>query len=702
MPTIQTLATGLAGAIGSSYHGASNRLYFVEYGGKLSRYDFVREPDTVLVSGTRTLKGTWLMDLDTGAMTSNMAAADIWWEQIDGVKRRMVPRAGARIAYLGKMTLMQFTLLGTAQLQALSYGTAPIVGDNNANNLLVAGAVFAVRTNGGHYAKVRVTTYGYDIKLNIRTYRLKPAYQVLGTGYSEPEDVKVSIDGNTAFITERGGRLLRVALNTAVAPNRSAAVVVASGMQAPHQISLHEDRGLAYVVEYANPGHLVRINLASGAKTNVAFGLDRAIGLLVSGDHKHAFVSEQSGAGGRVRRIELDTGAIENVIGGFTAPFMMAFNDASESAILLAERDPANRIALIDLGVRPVVSRVVAAGVAARPSSVALVGGSKLLVCSDTVLSSVELAESLLTGSGPLLLGIGHVPVDRITGGYADTSVDPAYFFQVKDCPFGGTLPMMFNHERARLMNAVYYKVFVDGVETHAPWGDYRWSTATNRFEYVAVLPDAAGFYSVRKAGELWYNAWLGLARDTADLPNGAHQLSVRVYNAAKTQILTPRHDHQRQPDDRQLDAQRSDHLDRARRHARGHLRHRHHRARQVPLRDQRARPAAAPAELEPDGAVGRQQECCHRRRQLCRARHAGQALGRRQRHGAGRLVGRHRGRRPHVQALRAHLRAERVGAHHQRLQLPAPRQRPQVHHHHAALSQGGRHNAGPTTRCRP
>jgi len=540
MPTIQTLATGLAGAIGSSYHGASNRLYFVEYGGKLSRYDFVREPDTVLVSGTRTLKGTWLMDLDTGVMTSNMAAADIWWEQIDGVKRRMVPRAGARIAYLGQMTLLQFTLLGTAQLQALSYGSTPIVGDNNANNLLGAGAVFAVRTNGGHLSKVRVTTYGYDVKLNIRTYRLKPAYQVLGTGYSEPEDVEVSVDGSTAYITERGGRLLRVALNTAVAPHRSAAVVVASGMQAPHQISLHEDRGLAYVVEYANPGHLVRINLASGARTNVAFGFDRAIGMLVSGDHKHAFVSEQSGAGGRLRRIELDTGAIETLLGGFTAPFMMAFNDVSESAILLAERDPANRIALIDLGVRPIVSRVVAGGVAARPSSVALVGGSKLLVCSDTVLSSVDLAESLLTGSGPLLLGIGHVPVDRIAGGYADTSVDPAYFFQVKDCPFGGTLPMMFNHERARLMNAVYYKVFVDGVETHAPWGDYRWSTASNRFEYVPVLPDAGGFYSVRKAGELWYNAWLGLARDTADLPNGLHQLSVRVYSAAKALILTP------------------------------------------------------------------------------------------------------------------------------------------------------------------
>jgi len=28
---------------------------------------------------------------------------------------------------------------------------------------------------------------------------------------------------------------------------------------------------------------------------------------------------------------------------------------------------------------------------------------------------------------------------------HADTTVDPTYFFQVKDCPFGGTLPLMIN-----------------------------------------------------------------------------------------------------------------------------------------------------------------------------------------------------------------------------------------------------------------
>jgi hypothetical protein len=541
MPAIDTLATGLAGAIGCHYHGASNRLYFVEYGGKLSCYDFVRQPAALLLSNAaRTLKGTWLMDLDTGAMVAGVAPADIWWEQIDTVRRRMVPRNGARIAFLGVMTATQFNALNAEQLQALSYGSTPIVGDDNAANQLVAGAVFAVTTNGGNVSKVRVTTYGYDIKLRITTWRLNPAYRVLGTGYLEPEDVKVSANGMTAYITERGGRLLRVALVGVAPPNRAMASVVASGLAMPHQISLHEDRGLAYVVEYGVPGHLVRIDLASGSKTNIGFGLERAIGLLITSDHKQAYVSEQAASGGRVRRISLDSGTAEAVLGGFTAPFMMAFNDAAESAILMAERDPANRVTLIDLGARPVVSRVVAAPVPVRPSSVAVVAGSRVLVCSDTVLSSTELAAGLLTGTGPILLGVGHVPVDRIDGGYADTSGDPGYFFQVKHAPFGGALPLMFNHECARALGATLYKVLVDGVETHVPWGDYRWSAALNRFDYVAVTPNAAGFYPVRAAGELWYNAWLGLVRDTADLADGDHTVEFRLFRPTLVPIATP------------------------------------------------------------------------------------------------------------------------------------------------------------------
>jgi hypothetical protein len=540
MPTTQTLATGLAGAIGSHLHGATNRLYFVEFGGKLSCYDFVRGATSVLLNNAAiTVQGTWGLDLEDG--TTNNAGRDIWWEQITSVKRRMTPKNGARLCYLGVMTPAQFSALTAAQLQALDYGTDPIVGDNNAANKLVPNAVFAVRTSAGNVAKVRVVTYGYNIALRVTTWQLAPAYRVLGTGYTEPEDVKVTADGHTAYITERGGRLLRVALNNPIKPpHRVNASVVAAGLTAPHQIALREDQNVAYVVEYGAAGHLVRINLAGGAATNVAFNLDHAIGLLVTSDNKTAYVSEQAATGGRVRRVDLDSGTLTPVLGGFTAPFMMLFNNASESAILIAERDPANRVSLIDLGVSPVQSHIVAPGVPFRPSSVALLSATRMVVCADTMLSLVDLAESVFSGTGPLLLGVGHVPVDRINGGYADTTVDTDYFYQRKDCPFGGSLPLMFNHERARLAGAAYYKVLVDGVEVNQPFGDYRWSVVSNRFEYTPVVPDAGHFYPVRQAGELWYNAWLGLMYDSTVLANGLHTVELRIYNAAKAAVPVP------------------------------------------------------------------------------------------------------------------------------------------------------------------
>ena len=73
--------------------------------------------------------------------------------------------------------------------------------------------------------------YGYDLQIQSVTYRLKPAYRVLGTGYTNPEDIVVSSDETTAYVTERSGTQRRVNLTSA---NRSTAAVVASGLNAPH------------------------------------------------------------------------------------------------------------------------------------------------------------------------------------------------------------------------------------------------------------------------------------------------------------------------------------------------------------------------------------------------------------------------------------------------------------------------------------
>jgi hypothetical protein len=136
-----------------------------------------------------------------------------------------------------------------------------------------------------------------------------------------------------------------------------------------------------------------------------------------------------------------------------------------------------------------------------------------------------------------MLLGIGHVPVDRIFGGYADTTGDPGYFFQVKDAPFGGTLPLMLNHTRAFADGARYYRLFVhDGTgwfEPRQTWHDYRWSTSTNRFELQTLKASSGGFYSVRQPNQLWYNHWLGYRLGTGGLQDTLCTIRVAFYSAA-------------------------------------------------------------------------------------------------------------------------------------------------------------------------
>src|SRR5258708_23217664 len=79
-------------------------------------------------------------------------------------------------------------------------------------------------------------------------------HQIIGHGYQNLEDIKISRDGRHAYVTERQGNLLRVDLLNA---DKAHAALVSSGMTAPHQIVLDEDHGVAYVVEVATPGRIL-------------------------------------------------------------------------------------------------------------------------------------------------------------------------------------------------------------------------------------------------------------------------------------------------------------------------------------------------------------------------------------------------------------------------------------------------------------
>jgi Strictosidine synthase len=522
------LQSGLGGAIGSDFRTAQNQLVFVEYNpGKLSALNLF-SPSTVVSSGTTTLKGTFLFDLDTGVQGGPAATADIWWDQQTTVARQMVPQNSAVILNLG---VANFNAITANNLEFLPYATTPINGNNDSTNKLIAGDVFAVRTTQGNFAKVKVITYGYDLQIQWVTYKLMSAYVVFGTGYSNPEDVKVSKDGVHAYVTERSGNFVRVSLANA---NRSSATLVVSGLTAPQQIALDEAHNAAYVIEYAATGRLWKINLTTGAKTAILSNLNFAVGIVLSPDLQYAYISEQTTGPdhGRVSRFRLSDGTRQAVATGLTAPFDLTWADSACTSVFVTERDPANRVTRIDVtsGSSNLVSVV-----AFRPSSVSLVGTSRLLVCCDQVIQSIDLVP--LQSSAPLLMEIGFIPCTDITpGGLADTSADPGAHYPVKNVPFGGTLPLMINHQRAANDGAAYYRVKIDGIVRMDTWTDDRWNGVTFVTETMTpiVVNSQPGYYPVRPVSDLllWLHPALGSLTDSTNLTNGLHTIQAEFVDS--------------------------------------------------------------------------------------------------------------------------------------------------------------------------
>ena len=172
-----------------------------------------------------------------------------------------------------------------------------------------------------------------------------------------------------------------------------------------------------------------------------------------------------------------------------------------------------------------------------------------MLICSDSVIEEVSYTGFPL--NGPLLMGIGFIPFDRIIqllgplGGLADTSVDPTYFYQVKDTPFGGTLPIMVNYQTALTAGASYYQVKINGIPHTDSWSDYLWNGAHYVLETITPITvgPSVGCYPVRPFAQLflWYNTTLGDLLDTTGLTNGLHTLTLEFLDSAgNPKVATP------------------------------------------------------------------------------------------------------------------------------------------------------------------
>jgi hypothetical protein len=365
-----------------------------------------------------------------------------------------------------------------------------------------------------------------------------PAYKVLGTGYTNPEDVKLSTDGVHAYVTERSGDLVKVALSSA---NRSAATVIATGMTAPQQFFLDEAHNAAYVVEYATPGSLLKINLSTGVKTVITSALNEPIGIVLSSDLQYAYVSEGTG---NIVEVQISSGAITTLTTGLTNPFFLTWADAAQDSLYVPQRDPSNTILTVNATTG--ATNLVVSGVPTRPSSVAVPYPGQLLVCSNSVIEEVSFAVFLT--NGPLLMGIGQIPADYIgpsltfpatPAGEATTPAGSPY--QVTDAPFGGTLPIMVNYQSAANAGASYYQVEVDTVVQTGSWTVYWWNGSFNELITVpsTTVGSSVGCYPVHPVVDLfnYQPPALGYELDSTGLTNGLHTIVLQFLNSAGNKL---------------------------------------------------------------------------------------------------------------------------------------------------------------------
>ena len=307
-----------------------------------------------------------------------------------------------------------------------------------------------------------------------------------------PEDIALDLAHGHAYVTTRDdvgtGGLWRVDIATGVKQ------LVTFNLGAPQQLVLDIAANAAWTVGY-DDGRLRRIDLTTGVKTPLFTGLDHPVGLALTSDRQYAYVTEQ-GASNRIAKIDLALGSrvAGEEVTGFTAPFFLAWADASETALYVAERDPANRVRRVDLTTGDVND--VESGLPFRPSALSLrsVAGP-IFVSSNTQIGKLQLGIAVPTE--PVFTQVGHVPSTEIDSqGYADTS-GTGYFYQVKHSPFGGTINIFGNLSHFKTLGATHYEVSVskDG-GPYSPlslgWTAYRWNPdpAVAKYEPVAVAPD--------------------------------------------------------------------------------------------------------------------------------------------------------------------------------------------------------------------
>ncbi|MFD8008703.1 hypothetical protein [Streptomyces sp. NPDC058955] len=134
-------------------------------------------PGTVAMSsGSGVVRGNHRFDLEAGIEATGMGRADVWWRQLPGGGRELVPLLGARLCPMG---VIGYDPLAHQDLATLSYHADAVPGGPEGENRLTAGSVVAVRTRSGRFVKLQVQTYGQDLRIRWQACPPPPQYKTL-------------------------------------------------------------------------------------------------------------------------------------------------------------------------------------------------------------------------------------------------------------------------------------------------------------------------------------------------------------------------------------------------------------------------------------------------------------------------------------------------------------------------------------------
>jgi len=154
------------------------------------------------------------------------------------------------------------------------------------------------------------------------------------------------------------------------------------------------------------------------------------------------------------------------------------------------------------------------------------------VVTSSSYLDLCQFSSSLINSNGPLLLGIGFVPVSpTYISSYGLATVNaPGYPINVKDSPFGGVLTPLINWQLARsaVYGATHYTIQLNNKYQTSPFGDFLWTSNVNNWVYTLTnVVSGTNAFPLRNYGQLWLNYWWGGSVDTNSWSSGLFSLVV-------------------------------------------------------------------------------------------------------------------------------------------------------------------------------